>query len=102
MYHDARPEVTEKAIAELKHQSAPVFSGKATYEPWHDIDCMYFFCEDDAAIPVAIQEMFAQRLPENTLKYRSKASHSPFLSRPQDVVEGLIQAASAGQERVRA
>lgn len=102
MYHDVEPGLAKRAIAQLTHQSAPVFSGKVTYEPWHTIDCMYVFCEDDAAIPIGIQEMMAQKLPENTLKYRLKASHSPFLSRPQDVVEALVQAGKVGQERVGA
>lgn len=102
MYHDVEPELKKKAIADLKHQSTPVFSGRATYEPWHEIDCTYFFCELDAAIPIFIQEQMAQQLPEKTLKFRSNSSHSPFLSKPQDVVGALLEAAATGQERVRA
>ncbi|OLN96282.1 Methylesterase 7 [Colletotrichum chlorophyti] len=101
-YHDVEPELQKKAIADLKHQSAPVFSDAVTYEPWHEIDCMYFFCDEDKAIPLAVQQGMAALLGTNAITYSSKASHSPFLSKPDDVAEGLELAAKFGQERVRA
>ncbi|KAF4926901.1 Methylesterase 1 [Colletotrichum viniferum] len=101
-YHDVEPELQAKAISLLKHQSAPVFDDVVTYEPWHEIDSMFFFCTEDKAIPLAIQEGMAQQLGPNGFTYSVKASHSPFLSVPKEVVEGLEHAAKVGQERVRA
>ncbi|KAH6659019.1 Alpha/beta hydrolase fold-1 [Truncatella angustata] len=102
MYHDVEPELRKKLVSELKHQSAPVFSGTVTYEPWLDIECMYYFSEDDKALPIMYQEKLAQNLPSETLRYRSKTSHSPFLSKPREVAKALVEAAKIGQERTLA
>ncbi|KAL0938486.1 uncharacterized protein CTRU02_205096 [Colletotrichum truncatum] len=101
-YHDVHPDIQKKSIEELQHQSSPVFSDVVTHEPWHTIDSMYFFCEDDKAIPHAIQQNMATLLGPNGFTYTTKASHSPFLSVPNEVVSGLEHAAKIGQERVRA
>ncbi|GJC83264.1 hypothetical protein CT0861_06105 [Colletotrichum tofieldiae] len=101
-YHDVEPDTRRKAIEQLQHQSAAVFDDVVTYEPWHDIDSMFFFCDEDKAIPLAIQQHMAGLLGPNAITFSSKASHSPFLSKPEDVAEGLILAAKVGQERVRA
>ncbi|KAF9873852.1 hypothetical protein CkaCkLH20_08586 [Colletotrichum karsti] len=101
-YHDVEPEACKKAISLLEHQSAAVFDDEVTHEPWHEIDSMYFFCTEDKAIPLAIQEGMAAQLGPNGFTYSCKASHSPFLSVPNEVAEGLEHAAKVGQERVRA
>ncbi|KAJ0160934.1 hypothetical protein CTA2_7055 [Colletotrichum tanaceti] len=101
-YHDVEPQAQKKAVEDLLHQGAGGFDDVVTHEPWHDMDCMYFFCEDDRAIPLAVQQNMAGLLGPNAVTYSSKASHSPFLSRPEDVAEGLEIAVKAGQERVRA
>ncbi|KAK9800007.1 putative Alpha/beta hydrolase fold-1 [Seiridium cardinale] len=102
MYHDVEPELRKKAIADVRHQSSPVFSGAATYEPWKEIDCTYLFCEDDVAMPIAFQEQAASKFPPSTLKIRLKASHSPYLSKPKETVDALIEAVKVGQEKVGA
>ncbi|KAK1470310.1 hypothetical protein CCUS01_06412 [Colletotrichum cuscutae] len=101
-YHDVEPETRAKAIEQLQHQSAQVFDDVVTYEPWHEIDSMFFFCDEDKAIPLAVQQGMATLLGPTAITYSSKASHSPFLSKPNDVAEGLELAAKVGQERVRA
>ncbi|KAK7449897.1 hypothetical protein CaCOL14_010117 [Colletotrichum acutatum] len=101
-YHDVESETRAKAIEQLQHQSAQVFDDVVTYEPWHEIDSMFFFCDEDKAIPLAVQQGMATLLGPNAITYSSKASHSPFLSQPSDVAEGLELAAKVGQERVRA
>ncbi|KAK1689606.1 Alpha/beta hydrolase fold-1 [Colletotrichum godetiae] len=101
-YHDVAPETRVKAIEQLQHQSAQVFDDVVTYEPWHEIDSMFFFCNEDKAIPLAVQQGMATLLGPTAITFSSKASHSPFLSQPGDVAEGLELAAKVGQERVRA
>ncbi|KXH35605.1 hypothetical protein CSAL01_02828 [Colletotrichum salicis] len=101
-YHDVAPEIRAKAIEQLQHQSAQVFDDVVTYEPWHEIDSMFFFCDEDKAIPLAVQQGMATLLGPTAITFSSKASHSPFLSQPGDVAEGLELAAEVGQERVRA
>lgn len=71
------------------HTSRAVFSGESTYEPWRDIPCAYIVCEQDHALPLPFQELFASKMggPENT--YRLPSSHSPFLSMPDRLAELL-------------
>ncbi|KAF2845689.1 alpha/beta-hydrolase [Plenodomus tracheiphilus IPT5] len=98
-YHDLNEEAQKTAIAKLKHQSARVFTDEVTYEPWHDILSMYFFCEGDKALPLPVQQQMAQMLGADTPTFKSVGSHSPFLSQPQEVVEGLEYAAKVGQSK---
>ena len=93
-------EAQKKAIAALKHQSAPVFNDAVKYEPWKDIECMYLFCDEDKALPLQVQEGMAALLGPNAASFHVKASHSPFLSRPQEVADGLEYAAKIGTERI--
>ncbi|KXJ87929.1 Alpha/beta hydrolase fold-1 [Microdochium bolleyi] len=101
-YHDVEPELQKQAIAKLKHQSAPVFTDPVTYEPWHEIDCMYFFCDGDKALPLPVQQQMATFLGPVAASFHTKGSHSPFLSEVQEVVEGLEHAARVGQEKSKA
>ncbi|KAF6827091.1 hypothetical protein CMUS01_09151 [Colletotrichum musicola] len=101
-YHDVEPEAQKAAVAQLQHQSAPVFSDVVTYEPWHEIDSMFLICTEDKAIPLGIQEAMAGSLGPNGFSYTVKASHSPFLSLPAETADGLEHAAKVGQERIRA
>ncbi|KAL3482534.1 Alpha/beta hydrolase fold-1 [Aspergillus californicus] len=91
-FHDVTPEEQQKWQAELVHTSREVFSGAASYEPWHHISSAYILCEEDRALPLPFQEMMAAKLGTE-LTYRLKSSHSPFLSMPDrlaDVLQELI------------
>ncbi|KAH7022209.1 Alpha/beta hydrolase fold-1 [Ilyonectria destructans] len=101
-YHDMDSEAQKKAISALKHQSAAVFTDTVTYEPWQDIECMYFFCNEDKALPLPVQSQMAELLGPNAAKFHTVASHSPFLSQVGDVVKGLEHAAEEGQRRATA
>ncbi|PVI02277.1 alpha/beta-hydrolase [Periconia macrospinosa] len=98
-YHDLSDEAQKAAIAKIKHQSARIFTDEVTYEPWHEIPSMYFFCEADKALPLPIQQQMAQMLGADAPSFKSVGSHSPFLSQPQEVVEGLEYAAKVGQSK---
>jgi hypothetical protein len=98
-YHDLNEEAQKTAIAKLKHHSERAFTQEVTYEPWHEIPCMYFFCENDKAILLPAQQQIAQMLGADAATFTSVASHSPFLSRPQEVVKGVEYAAKVGQSK---
>lgn len=98
-YHDLEPTAQKKAIAALKHQSARVFTDTVTYEPWHDIETMYFFCDADQALPLAAQQGMAALLGPDATSIHLRGSHSPFLSQPQEVVNGLEQAVKTSLEK---
>ncbi|KAJ5833619.1 hypothetical protein N7474_001930 [Penicillium riverlandense] len=89
-WQDLPPGEQEQWNAAMVHTSRSVFSGEATYEPWHEIPCAYIICEQDHALPPPFQEQFASKVggPEDT--YRLPSSHSPFLSMP-DKVAALLQ-----------
>lgn len=101
-YHDVEPAAQKKALDALKHQSGRVFTDTVTYEPWHDIDCFYFFCDSDQALALPIQQHMASLLGLDAASFHSQGSHSPFLSQPQEVVEGLEYAAKVGLEKTSA
>ncbi|CEI66994.1 hypothetical protein FVEN_g9774 [Fusarium venenatum] len=98
-YHDVDAETQSKAIAALKHQSRRVYVDTVEYEPWHDVPCFFIFCDEDRAIPLAIQQNLASMLGPNTGTFHIAASHSPFLSLPKETIEGLELAAKDGLEK---
>ncbi|EMD85837.1 hypothetical protein COCC4DRAFT_170513 [Bipolaris maydis ATCC 48331] len=98
-YHDLNHEAQKAAISKLKHQSARIFTDQVTYEPWHEIPSMYLFCEADKALSLPIQQQMAQMLGADVPTFTSIGSHSPFLSQPQEVVQGVEYAAKLGQDK---
>ncbi|KAH7383492.1 Alpha/beta hydrolase fold-1 [Cadophora sp. MPI-SDFR-AT-0126] len=98
-YHDMSPSEQQKWIAQLSHTSAAVFSGKTTHEPWHHIPCTYIYCEEDKAIPLIVQQGIAGSIGSSITTFSIKASHSPFLSVPDKLVEGIKLAAKVGLEK---
>ncbi|KAF4445657.1 hypothetical protein F53441_10606 [Fusarium austroafricanum] len=98
-YHDVDTELQAKSIAALKHQSRRVYVDPVQYEPWHEIPCFFIYCDEDRAIPLAIQENLAKLLGPNSGSFHIKASHSPFLSLPKETVEGLELAVKDGLEK---
>ena len=101
-YHDLSPYEQERWIAQLSHTATAVFSGKNTYEPWKDMPCSYIFCDQDRAIPLYVQEGIARGMGDGITTFHVDASHSPFLSVPEKLVEGIALVAMAGQEKIRA
>ena len=97
-YHDLPPEKQKACIAKLKHMPEKVFLETETYEPWSEMPCMYLFCDKDQAIPLAVQEQFAQTLKNPTI-FHTSGSHSPFLSVPHELLQGLQLAAKDGCEK---
>ncbi|KAL5586424.1 hypothetical protein FOBRF1_016294 [Fusarium oxysporum] len=98
-YHDLGGEALDSAMKTLKHQSGRVFTDTVTYEPWHDIETMYFFCDEDKALFPVVQEQMAGMLGPNAVQFHSKASHSVFLSKVDETVKGVELAAEEGRKR---
>lgn len=74
------------------------FNSKLTVAPWKTIPCTYILCENDKAIPLAVQEgmiaMAQQMAPESfDVIERCSAGHSPFLSQPKWLASKLVKAA---------
>ncbi|GME47542.1 hypothetical protein GTA08_BOTSDO11688 [Neofusicoccum parvum] len=96
-FPDLSPSEQEKWNARLTHTAAAVFAGLSTYEPWHDIPCMYFICDGDTILIPPIQEAMAQSIG-GTIR-RNTGAHSAFLSVPDQVLEGIEAAATEGREK---
>lgn len=92
------PEEQQKAISKVKSQTYKSFNEPATHEPWREMPSMYVFCEKDGAIPLVMQEIFAQTLG-SPVTFHVDASHSAFLSIPEKVIEGLEIALKEGQQQ---
>lgn len=97
-YNDLFVAEQKKWIATMTHMPVAVFKSKSTYEPWHGMPCMYIFCTNDNAIPMALQQGMADQMGSITT-YTIHSSHSPFLSSPDDVIKGVELAARIGEER---
>src|SRR5699024_6614138 len=80
---------SRKWIAKLKPMSKHAFLEAASYEPRHDLTCMYLLCELDQDLPIVAQEMMAGMLGEYAMSFRRTASHSPFLSVPDKVADAV-------------
>ncbi|KAJ5108983.1 hypothetical protein N7456_005658 [Penicillium angulare] len=97
-FNDLSFQEAQMWISKLEAQTLKSFLEPTLYEPWRDMPSMYIFCEQDGAIGIATQEKFARTLGD-PVTYRIDASHSPFLSRPDEVVKALEIASREGQIR---
>lgn len=67
---------------------------------WRTIPLSYIFCENDEAVPLALQNMMIGRVESDGIsvkRYSIAASHSPFLSMPDkvaDIVDEVINRVS--------
>lgn len=93
----ANQTLVEEAVAALEPEPARIFSDDNQYEPWNNgVEVGFFFTEQDQAIPIATQQAMAEQFPSGYVSYTMNSSHSPFLSMPDKVVEGVVLAATEG------
>lgn len=85
-YLDVDPAETEAAVSRLRTQTLASFADPITAVGWRDIESTYILCTEDQAIPYPAQQaMSGQATDVLTMQ----CSHSPFLSRPQELAELL-------------
>jgi len=87
-YHDCPPEVAAAASAQLRPMSLAAMAGVTRQVAWREKPSTYVVCTDDRAIPVALQRSAAARTNEVV---ELPGSHSPFLSRPDDLARLLAE-----------
>ncbi|MFD6059476.1 alpha/beta hydrolase [Rhodococcus wratislaviensis] len=92
-FGDVEEDVAEDVVPKLLPHSLSAQQEKLTTAAWRTIPSTYVICELDNAIPVAAQESMATRARHVV---RLAASHSPFLSRPDDVIRIIRSAAEIG------
>lgn len=86
-YADADERDATAAAKRLQLQSTASFSDGLTAVGWKEIPSTYVVCEQDNAIPPVAQEGMAQRAGN---VHRMATSHSPFMSRPEDLAPILL------------
>ena len=81
-------EVAERAVALLRPEPASIFTDAPTSAGWHEADSTYVSGDDDHTLPPALVPRFAARCTRSTAW---PTSHSPYLSRPDIVVDLLAR-----------
>lgn len=95
-YNDLSADEAKKSVDTLTHHSYKCLSSKLTYPAYKDIPTTYLFCKKDNAIPLFVQEKMvgdAKALGVQIDTETFDASHSPFLSMPDQVVASCRKAA---------
>jgi pimeloyl-ACP methyl ester carboxylesterase len=90
LYHDCSAADVEFALARLGPESVAALGGVATRAAWQDVPSTYVVCTEDRGIAPELQRRMAARAAE-TVEWPT--SHSPFLSRPDLVVDLLARIA---------
>jgi pimeloyl-ACP methyl ester carboxylesterase len=97
-YADCAPGLSAWATARLRPQSQAVLGPPVTAASWRSIPSTYVVTTQDQALPPDFQRMFAAQADE-VREFAS--SHSPFLSRPDDLAELLISVAHGRNDLLR-
>ena len=92
LYHDCEDSITELAKVLLSHE--PVESGitplALTEENFGSVPRVYIECTEDRAVTPFIQRKMYTELPCEKV-YSLQTSHSPFFSKPKELVDILLQ-----------
>ncbi|MFN8027870.1 MAG: alpha/beta fold hydrolase [Acidimicrobiia bacterium] len=91
-YHDCADDDVAFAAARLTPQSTESFADIVQGAAWRDIPATYILCTDDRTVPPAVQAANAAR---TGTVVEIDASHSPFFSKPDEVVAILASIARA-------
>lgn len=92
LYHDCDDDITEMAKVLLNHE--PIESGlaklKLTNENYGRVPRYYIECTEDRAVTPFIQQKMYKELPCKKV-YQMDTSHSPFFSKPKELVQLFYQ-----------
>ncbi|KAJ5626237.1 hypothetical protein N7510_002546 [Penicillium lagena] len=101
-YHDVPNHKASKAVADLKLQSEATLSSPSPPSAWdnkfYDGRRCYIRTLQDHTIPYIAQDMMLQNSGVRWYIKDMDTSHSPFLSRPRELVDQVLEFASLFQE----
>jgi hypothetical protein len=92
-YNDLPEDEATKWTSKIQYHATGAFFTPQAYSAFKFIPSTYVICELDNAIPVAFQEMMATQPGADMVIEKLKASHSPFLSMPEDTSNIIRRAA---------
>ena len=94
-YHDVDPATAESLAASLDPQASLVFTSTAPAPAWaepaYQGKLAYLRCTDDRASPPPLQDLFWQRSGADWIVKDMDSSHSPFATKPTEVVELVLE-----------
>jgi len=85
-FHDCAPNVAAGAAAQLRPMTMAAMTTGARAAAWRERPSTYVVCTDDRALPVPLQRSCADRIGTVV---EMPTSHSPFLSRPDELARML-------------
>jgi pimeloyl-ACP methyl ester carboxylesterase len=92
-YHDCAVEVAQDSARRLRRQYWKITQEVTPLRRWPAVPAAYIVCADDRAISPAYGRMAARRqLGIDSIEM--PGGHSPFLSRPRELAQALVRAAS--------
>lgn len=83
----------ESYLGILKPHSYRTLFSKVTYPGWKYVPSTYLYCEKDNAIPIHAQKGMVESSGVNWKTETLDASHSPFLSFPEEMANSIRRAA---------
>ncbi|OAA35571.1 hypothetical protein NOR_07956 [Metarhizium rileyi] len=100
LFHDLTPEDAQQALGLLvahghTAQYTPIQCDRVS---WRVIPLSYIVCEDDRALPGFVQQMMIDKVKAEGIavkEFRLSASHSPFLSVPEKLVDIILKVMSS-------
>lgn len=96
MYHDCDPEEAAEAVAHLDVHAEATFDDKTRTAAWRKIPSAYLVCEDDRALPPALQKSMIETVKEQggVIDVESIPwAHSPHIGKPEPVAAFIDRAA---------
>lgn len=99
-YHDLPEEEAEYRVSQLTPQSLKALfeGGEFSYAGWMDVPSWYIGTIEDHGLPVAMQRMsvgMARGMGASVEHRELQTSHSPFLSKPEETVQIMLEAVEA-------
>lgn len=91
LYGDLPEDQAEHAVGQLVEQSLRALREPVTRAAWRTVPSTYVLCEDDQALPPALQERMSAHA---THVERIGTHHSPFLSAPAELAALLVKVAA--------
>ncbi|TVY82441.1 Methylesterase [Lachnellula suecica] len=98
-YHDLPIEEGEYWVSKLEKQALrPLTEGEHSYAGWKDVPVWFLATTEDKALPFEAQKFFVQTARDagaDVTVREVESSHSPMLSKPQETVDFLLEAAAS-------
>ena len=98
MFNDLDAQEQDKAVSMLVPSTRGAHTRKLRQAPYQDLPIIYMLCDQDHAIPLALQKAMVLGIQNQgaMVAFTEVVSgHSPYLSHPKVVVETIVSMARA-------